>query len=133
MIDCTEIVSELAGKLKACEYFADKKVFAARQSKQKPTVPDKAAVVCGIAQIKARDVSLGQNIKAGEISVFADVCAPFHMRGFDFEQAAQEIIRAWCGAQTPAAISVSEVRADADMQCFIMRVGVAFSDLLKTD
>lgn len=129
MIDCKELVSRLCEKLREREYFSDKLIISAYSKTQKPTVPSNMAVVCGILSIKAQNVSLGQSVKAGEISVFADICVPFHIRNFDFEYAAQEVFSAFC-AGAPASISASQVTVNTDMQCYVMRLTVTFSDAL---
>lgn len=129
MIDCKELVSQLCEKLRECEYFSDKLIVSAYRKMQKPTVLSQTAVVCGILGMKAQNVSLGQSVKAGEISAFADLCVPFHIREFDFESAAQEVFSAFC-AGAPASISASQVTVNTDMQCYVMRLTVTFSDAL---
>lgn len=129
MIDCKELVSQLCEKLREREYFSDKLIVSAYRKTQKPTVLSKTAVVCGILGMKAQNVSLGQSVMAGEISVFADLCVPFHIRNFDFESAAQEVFSAFC-AGAPASISASQVTVNTDMQCYVMRLTVTFSDAL---
>lgn len=132
MIDCKMLVPGLIKKLREREFFKNITVVQAYSKLQKPTVPVGPVVVCGILSIHSQDVSLGQNIKAGEVSVFADICVPFHIRDFDFQEAAQEVFGTFC-RDIPAGLSASEITVNTDMQCFVMRLTVTFSDALRID
>lgn len=129
MIDFNKIVSLVLNKLAEDEYFNDFKLISAFDTAQKPTVPKKPAVVCGIVQAQAQAAALGGDVQAGNVTVFADIYVPYNLRGFDFQPAAGRLFADLCG-ETPVSIGAQAVKADDYSECFVMRLTVTFSDAI---
>lgn len=132
MIDFGKIIGQMTDRLSEDEYFEDFRLISAFEPLQKPTVPAKPAVICGISQAIAQTAALGEDIQAGQITAFADIYVPFDLRGFDFQQAAGRVFGALC-SDTPVSIGVQAVREDNDSECFVMRLTVTFSDMFVFD
>lgn len=128
MIDFCKIISQMIERIRANDFFNDFSLFSAFEPLQKPTVPQKPAVICGILQASAQTAALGEDIQEGQITAFADIYVPFDLRGFDFQQIAAEIFSTLC-KQVPASIGAEAIRADNDSECFVMRLTVTFSDM----
>lgn len=126
MIKLDELCSLALDKLRADEYFEGFGLTCAFEPLERPTVPAKPAVVCGIAQVSAQTSALEGECAAGSVSLFADIYIPFDLRGFDIRQAAVRALK--CLAARPAVrFEMGQVRADNAAECFVMRVTVAFS------
>lgn len=132
MIDFGKIIGQMTERLGADEYFDDFKLISAFEPLQKPTVPERPAVICGILQASAQTAALGEDVQAGQITAFADIYVPFDLRGFNFQQAAGRVFCALC-SDTPVSIGVQAVREDDDSECFVMRLTVTFSDMFIFD
>lgn len=132
MIEFSNITAQIIEKLSQNEYFDDFKIISAFEPRQKPTVPKKPAVVCGISQADAQTAALGEDVQAGQVTVFADICAPFGLRGFDFQQAAGKVFQCLC-SDVPVSIGCGSITADDDSECFVLRLTVTFSDEINFD
>lgn len=132
MIDFSRITGLMLERLGSDAYFDDFKLISAFEPLQKPTVPPKPAVICGILQTSARTAALGEDIQAGQVTAFADIYVPFDLRGFDFQRTAARIFGALC-RDMPVSIGAQAVRADDDSECFVMRLTVTFSDMVMFD
>ena len=126
MIKLDELCSLALDKLRADEYFEGFGLTCAFEPLERPTVPAKPAVVCGIAQVSAQTSALEEECAAGSVSLFADIYIPFDLRGFDIRQAAVRALK--CLAARPALrCEIAPVRADNAAECGLMRVTVAFA------
>lgn len=130
MIDFCSLCAMTLKKLQAQPYFTRFKLLNAFEPFQKPTVPEKPAIVCGISQVQAQTAALGGDVTAGSVTLFADIYAPFTLRDFDFQQAAGNIFKCLC-TDTPVSIGADQIRADDDAECFVMRLTITFHDELK--
>lgn len=95
MIDFCSLCTMALKKLQAQPYFTRFKLINAFEPFQKPTLPEKPAIVCGISQVQAQTAALGRDVTAGSVTLFADIYAPFTLRDFDFQQAAGNILNAF--------------------------------------
>ena len=84
MMDFKTITDLVLERIRADAYFHDFKVMSAFAPVQKPTLPEQPAVLCGVLQANAQTAALGEDVQAGQITVFADVYVPFDQCGFDF-------------------------------------------------
>lgn len=132
MIDFNKITAQIIEKLSQNEYFNDFKIISAFEPSQKPTVPKKPAVVCGISQASAQTAALGEDVQAGQITAFADIYAPYNLRGFDFQQTAGKVFQSLC-SDVPVSIGCGAITADDDSECFVLRLTVTFSDEINFD
>lgn len=127
MIDICSICTWVLEKLGEEQYFDDFKLISAFEPLQKPTVPEKPAVVCGISQMQAQTAALGGEVTAGSVTLFADIYVPYTLRGFDFQQAAGKIFSCLCSC-APVSIGAQQISADDDTECFVLRLTVTLSD-----
>lgn len=129
MMDFKTITDLVLERIRADAYFHDFKVMSAFAPVQKPTLPEQPAVLCGVLQANAQTAALGEDVQAGQITVFADVYVPFDQCGFDFEHTAGRIFGALC-RDTPVSIGANGIRTDEACECFVMRLTVTFSGAL---
>lgn len=132
MIDFSKITAQIIEKLSQNDYFENFKMISAFEPRQKPTIPKRPSIVCGISEASAQTAALGEDVLAGQVTAYADIYAPYSMRGFDFLQTAGRIFQCIC-SDVPVSIGASSITADDESECFVMRLTVTFSDKINFD
>lgn len=132
MIKADKIVEAFISKLKANNYFSDKKIACAYSYSVKPTVLNRVMLAVGLENIELSDASVGQNVKAGSYSIFVDAFIPFEK----YDTAGQEIVSEICKSiidYNIVSISVSETKVSRTAQCLVLRTVLTFNDELCFD
>lgn len=130
MIKAANIVSDFISRIKADDYFGDITVTRAFPNVIKPTLLGKAAVAAGIKEINIEETSLGQNVKAGSTSIFADIYVPFSFEKERLEEIAFRIC-ACTADMNIVSIEISEISVNKAAACYTMRVVFTFSGGLE--
>lgn len=132
MIKADNIIDDFIAKIRANQYFSDKKVVCAYPYSVKPTVLKKVVVAAGIKEIHLSDASVGQNVKAGSYSVFADAFIPFALSDTVPRQIVSEICKSVI-KDNIVSVYVSEIKASRTAQCLVLRMDLTFNDELCFD
>lgn len=127
MIKTENILSDFINKLEADEFFENIRITRAYPDRIKPTLMKKAAVAVGIKNIEVDENSVGQNIKSGSYSIFANIYVPHSSDKRSFEQIVFRICRDIAELNV-VAIEISAVTADATAECLVMKSVFTFND-----
>lgn len=127
MIKAENILSDFIGKLEADDFFKDVRLTRAYPDCIKPTQTKKAAVAVGIKNIGVDENSVGQDIKSGSYSVFADIFVPYSFDKQSFEKIVFRICKD-ISELNLVAIEISGVTADTTAECYIMKSLFTFND-----
>lgn len=130
MTNVDSLVSDLIEKIKADEFFADITVGKSYSAAVKPTCPARAAVVCGFVGGSVQNTALEEDVKAGSITLFADIYVPWSMRGFDMAQAVSRICAA-AFSDNVCAVKLNEAHSHTKAQCFVRRTEITYSDIFE--
>ena len=126
MIKAENILSDFIEKLEADEFFEDVRIKRAYPDEIKPTLLKKAVVALGIKSIEVDENSIGQDIKSGSYSVFADIFIPYSFDKQSFERIVFKICADICGLNL-VAIEISGITADATAECYTMKTLFTFN------
>ena len=132
MINADKIVAQFIELLEQNEYFADKKIVSAFTRSIKPTVMKRVYIACGMLELNADNVALGEEVKAGSVKLFADIYVPWKITDFDIQQAVCKIVKSaedFC----ISSVYASEQYQDSDTQCIVQRVVLTISDIMTFD
>lgn len=127
MIYPDKIVDDFIDAARENEYFDDKKILRAYPPSVKPTLQKSPCVAVGIKEIRLDEAAVGQSVKRGSVSIFADVYIPFICKN----ASAEEIVCNLCrGAERFGISSISAGGAfyDAKTECFVTKTAFTFSD-----
>ena len=127
MTDVDSLLSELIEKIKADEFFAD---ITVGKTYGAATCPERATVICGFVGGSVQNKALEQDIKAGSITLFADIYVPWSMHGFDIAQAVSRICAA-AYSDNVSAVKLNEAHSHTKAQCFVRRTEITYSDIFK--
>lgn len=127
MINARNAVNLFMEKLKTESYFKNKSVIHSFSYNQKPTVMTDTVISVGLKEINIDDNSLGQNVKSGTISIFCDVFMPYARGGAEAERIVCEICKCIKDFNI-VSISVSDIFADENTQCLVMKSVFTFND-----
>lgn len=127
MIFPDEIIDDFIGRLKLNAYFDDKKIMRAFPHSVKPTLPRRAAVVAGIKEIALDEASIGENVKRGSISIYANIYIPFTLNGVNAEKIVCQICKSIDDFNI-ASIRVSETAPDMKTECYVTKTVFTFND-----
>lgn len=127
MIKAENILSDFMDKLEADEFFGNVRLTRAYPNVIKPTLLKKAVVALGIKSINVDENSVGQNIKSGSYSVFADIFVPYSYGKYEMEQIVFRICRN-ISERNIVAIEISEITANSTAECFVMKSVFTFND-----
>lgn len=127
MIKAENILSDFISRLEADAFFENIRIKRAYPDEIRPTQPKKAVVAVGIKNIEVDETSVGQNIKSGSYSVFADIFVPY---SFD-KQSFEKIVFRICmdiAELDLTAIEISGITADTAAECYMMKSLFTFND-----
>lgn len=110
----------------ANDYFDDKRVVKAYPEATKPTLLKHAVIAVGIKEINIDEASVGESVKRGSVSVFANIYIPFCVHDVRCEEVVSQICRAACDWSI-ISISASEMTADVKTQCRILKTVFTFN------
>ena len=127
MIKTENILSDFINRLETDKFFDNVRITRAYSDKIKPTQLKKAVVAVGIKNIEVDDNSLGQGIKTGSYSVFANIYIPHSYDRLSFEQIVFRICRN-ISELNVVAIEISAVTADSTAECLVMKSVFTFND-----
>lgn len=127
MIKTENILSDFIDRLEADKFFENIKIIRAYPDEIKPTLLKKAVVALGIKSIDVDESSLGQNIKSGSYSIFADIFVPYSHDKQSMEQIVFRICRN-ISELNLVAIEVSGITANTTAECFVMKSVFTFND-----
>lgn len=130
MTDVDSLLSELIEKIKADEFFADITVGKSYGAAVKPTCSERATVICGFVGGSVQNTALEQDIKAGSITLFADIYVPWSMHGFDIAQAVSRICAA-AYSDNVSAVKLNEPTRTQRQQALFRRTEITYSDIFK--
>ncbi|MDE7124220.1 MAG: hypothetical protein K2N83_01855, partial [Eubacterium sp.] len=119
MINAERIMPDFIELITADEYFKDIQVTRAYPGVIKPTLLKNAVVAVGIKEINVEDSSLGENVKTGSISVFANIYVPYSFDKSNFEK----IVFRICSNVAEfniVSVNISEITANSASECFVM-------------
>ena len=77
MIYAERIMTDFIELITADEYFKDIQILRAYPGGIKSTLLENAVVAVGLKEINVEDSSLGESVKTGTISVFANIYVPY--------------------------------------------------------
>ncbi len=124
------LVLSLIEKIKADDFFADVAVGKSFGAVVKPTCPGKASIVCGLVCGNVQSTALEQDIKAGSITLFADIYVPWNMKSFDIQQAVSRICAA-AYEKNVSGIKLNEAHSHTKAQCIVQRAEITYSDAFE--
>ena len=127
MIHAGRIVSDFIEKIKADKYFNDIQVTRAYPNAIKPTLLKNAVVAVGIKEINVDENSLGENIKAGTVSLFANIYVPYSFDKGNFEK----IVFRICSIASDfniVSVNISEISTNSVAECFVMKAVFTFNN-----
>ena len=127
MIKTENILSDFIDKLEADEFFENVKITRAYPNEIKPTQLKKAVVAVGIRNIEVDENSIGQDIKSGSYSVFADIFVPYSYDKQTFERIVFRICMD-ISELNLVAIEISGVTANTTAECYVMKSVFTFND-----
>lgn len=130
MINAEKIVTEFIELLEQNEYFSDKKIVSAFTRAVKPTVIKQVYIACGMLELNADNASLGEDVKAGSVRLFADIYVPWKTTDFDMQQAVCKIVSSVEGFCITS-VYAGEQYQDSDTQCIVQRVALTISDIMS--
>ncbi|MDE6123947.1 MAG: hypothetical protein K2G22_01785 [Eubacterium sp.] len=129
MINAERMMPDFIELITADEYFKDIQVTRAYPGVIKPTLLKNAVVAVGIKEINVEDSSLGENVKTGSISVFANIYVPYSFDKSNFEK----IVFRICSNVAEfniVSVNVSEITANSASECFVMKAVFTFNNEL---
>lgn len=127
MIKTENILSDFIDKLEADEFFENVKVTRAYPNEIKPTQLKKAVVAVGIRNIEVDENSIGQDIKSGSYSVFADIFVPYSYDKQTFERIVFRICMD-VSELNLVAIEISGITANTTAECYMMKSLFTFNN-----
>ena len=127
MIRTENILSDFMDRLAADEFFENVKITRAYPDVIKPTQLKKAVVAVGIRNIVVDENSIGQDIKSGSYSVFADIFVPYSYDKQRMDQIMFRICRD-ISQLNVVAIEISGITANTAAECFVMKSVFTFND-----
>lgn len=127
MIKAENILSDFIGRLEADDFFEDIRISRAYPDEIKPTQLKKAVVAVGIKNIEVDENSVGQDIKSGSYSVFADIFVPHSFDKQSFEKIVFRICTDICELNL-VAIEISGVTFNTTAECYMMKSLFTFND-----
>ena len=129
MIKAESILSAFLSRMLDDKYFADVQITRAYPNAIKPTILKNTAVAVGIKSIELDENSIRENVKAGTFSIFTDIFIPF-----DSDKSVPEsIVFRICKDVSDfniVSISISEIKANSLVQCYVMRAVFTFNNEL---
>lgn len=129
MIYAERIITDFIELITADEYFKDIQIIRAYPGVIKPTLLKNAVVAVGMKEINVEDSSLGENVKTGTISVFANIYVPYSFDKSKFEKIVFRICRNVAEFNI-VAVKISEITVNSASECFVMKVVFTFNDEL---
>ena len=127
MIKAENILSDFIGKLEADDFFKNVRLTRAYPDEIKPTQLKKAVVAVGLKNIDVDENSVGQDIKSGSYSVFADIFVPYSFNKQSFEEIVFRICKD-ISELNLVAIEISGIKADTTAECYMMKSLFTFND-----
>lgn len=127
MIKTENILSDFIDKLEADEFFENVKITRAYPNEIKPTQLKKAVVAVGIRNIEVDENSIGQDIKSGSYSVFADIFVPYSYDKQTFERIVFRICMD-ISELNLVAIEISGITANTTAECYMMKCLFTFNN-----
>ena len=127
MIKTENILSDFMDRLAADEFFENVKITRAYPDVIKPTQLKKAVVAVGIRNINVDENSVGQDIKSGSYSIFANIFVP---HSYD-KQGIEKIVFRICrdiSELNVVAIEISSITANSTAECLVMQSVFTFND-----
>lgn len=112
------------------EYFDDVEIVKAFGDVTFETVPERVHIAVGVSEMNFTPPSAGQDFKAGEVRIFADIFVPYTLSD---SADVQEIISEICSATAPCgvlSISASKPYADKTTRCTVTESAFTFCDLI---
>ena len=129
MIKTEHILTDFMDILEADEFFKNARITRAYPDTVKPTRLKKATVAVGIKNIEVDESSVGQSVKSGSYSIFADIFVPYTYDKQSFERIVFRIC-ADISELNLVAIEVSGISADPTAECYMMKSVFTFNDEL---
>lgn len=127
MIKAENILPDFIGKLEADDFFKNVRLTRAYPDEIKPTQLKKAVVAVGLKNIDVDENSVGQDIKSGSYSVFADIFVPYSFNKQSFEEIVFRICKD-ISELNLVAIEISGIKADTTAECYMMKSLFTFND-----
>ena len=127
MIKTENILSDFIDKLEADDFFENIRITRAYPDEIKPTQLKKAVVAVGIRNIEVDESSIGQDIKSGSYSLFANIFVPYSYDKQTFERIVFRICMD-ISELNLVAIEVSGVTANTTAECYVMKSVFTFND-----
>lgn len=127
MIKTESVLSDFIHKLEADEFFENIRITRAYPDVIKPTRLKNAVVAVGIKNIEVDENSIGQDIKSGSYSIFANIYVPHAYDKRSFEQIVFRICRD-ISELNVVAIEISEITVNSTAECLVMRSVFTFND-----
>ena len=129
MICAERIMTDFIELITADEYFKDIQILRACPGGIKSTLLENAVVAVGLKEINVEDSSLGESVKTGTISVFANIYVPYSFDKSNFEKIVFRICRNVAEFNI-VSVNISEITANSASECFVMKVVFTFNDEL---
>ena len=129
MIYAERIMTDFIELITADEYFKDIQILRAYPGGIKSTLLENAVVAVGLKEINVEDSSLGESVKTGTISVFANIYVPY---SFDKRNNKKIVFRICRNVAefNIVSVNISEITANSASECFVMKVVFTFNDEL---
>ena len=127
MIKTKNILADFIARLETDEFFKNVRITRAYPDSIKPTQLKKAIIAVGIKNIEVDENSLGQDIKSGSYSIFADIFVPYSYDKQTFERIVFRIC-ADISELNLVAIEISGVTANTTAECYVMKSVFTFND-----
>ena len=127
MIKTKNILADFIARLETDEFFKNVRITRAYPDSIKPTQLKKAVIAVGIKNIEVDENSLGQDIKSGSYSIFADIFVPYSYDKQTFERIVFRIC-ADISELNLVAIEISGVTANTTAECYVMKSVFTFND-----
>ncbi|MCD7723314.1 MAG: hypothetical protein LUH82_05130 [Clostridiales bacterium] len=113
------------------EYFENISIVKAFGTDTVETLPGCIYIAVGISEMNFSDRAAGQDVKAGEVQIFADIFIPYTVA--PGAAAAQEIISEICSSIMDCnvlSIYVGKPYADSNTRCTVVESAYKFNDLI---
>ena len=130
MIYPNRIIEDFIYKLRENDYFYDKKIVRAYPVEAKETLIKAPIISVGIKEMKFDESSIGDNIKFGNISVGANIYIPFSANDITSEEIVCELCKS-VDEFNIVSIKASEIKANTDLNCFIVKTVFTFNDEIQ--
>lgn len=126
MLNIKTMLDDFVSEIRSNKTLADIKIVFAFPFMTKPTALKETLLAVGFSDARLENAHIGQNGRAGEIKLFADIFIPIDSDA----KLAGVILTNLCSSLYPLnmiSVSAQRLYADSDLKCYVMKTEFTFS------